>query len=155
MNARVRTSVIYFVLALTGMVAGLPCFAQDGIKVSNAWAKPTVPGQSVAGAYLSIVSSAPAALVKAESPAAGTVELHTMKMEGNVMTMRAIPKIELPAGKEVKLEPGGLHIMLMDIKQPLRPGEKVPLTLIIESGGKSQKVDVSAEVQNAQPGGHH
>jgi hypothetical protein len=124
------------------------------VKVTNVWAKSTVPGQNVAAAYLDVVSSTPAALVRADSPAAKLVELHEMKMEGEVMKMRAVPKIDLPAGKEVKLEPGGLHVMLIDIKQPLKVGEKVPLTLIFEAGGKTEKVNVDAEVKDALGGGH-
>lgn len=128
--------------------------ADAGVKVTNVWARSTAPGQTVAAAYLSLVSSAPAALVRAESPAAKVVELHEMKMEGDVMKMRAVPKIELPAGKEVKLEPGGLHVMLIDIKQPLKVGEKVPLTLLFEAGGKTEKVDVDAEVKDAKGADH-
>jgi hypothetical protein len=128
--------------------------ADAGVKVTHVWARSTAPGQNVAAAYLDIVSSAPAALVKAESPAAKVVELHEMKMEGDVMKMRAVPKIELPAGKEVKLEPGGLHVMLIDIKQPLKVGEKVPLTLVIDAGGKTERLTVDAEVKDAKAGSH-
>ena len=129
--------------------------ADAGVKVSNVWARSTAPGQNVAAAYLDIVANAPAALVRAESPAAKLVELHEMKIEGDVMKMRAIAKIDLPAGKEVKLEPGGLHVMLIDIKQPLKVGEKVPLTLVIESGGKTEKLSVEAEVRDARGGAAH
>jgi hypothetical protein len=125
------------------------------VKVTDVWARATVPGQSVAAAYLNVVSGGPAALVRAESPVAKTVELHEMKMDGSVMKMRAIPKIELPAGKPVKLEPGGLHVMLIDIKQPLKVGDKVPLTLVFDAGGKTEKVNVDAEVRAGQGGGHH
>jgi copper(I)-binding protein len=75
-------------------------------------------------------------------------------MEGDVMKMRAVPKIDLPAGKEVKLEPGGLHVMLIDLKQPLKVGEKVPLTLVFDAGGKTEKLNVDAEVMDAKAGGH-
>ena len=128
--------------------------ADAGVKVTHVWAKSTAPGQTVAGAYLNVVSNAPAALVRAESPAAKLVELHEMKMEGDVMKMRAVPKIDLPAGKEVKLEPGGLHVMLIDLKQPLKVGEKVPLTLVFDAGGNTEKLNVDAEVMDAKAGGH-
>jgi copper(I)-binding protein len=128
--------------------------ADAGVKVSNVWARSTAPGQNVAGAYLDIVANAPAALVRAESPAARLVELHEMKIEGDIMKMRAVPKIDLPAGKEVKLEPGGLHLMLIDIKQPLKVGEKVPLTLVFDAGGKSEKLTVDAEVRDAKGSNH-
>lgn len=128
--------------------------ADAGLKVKNVWARSTAPGQSVAAAYLDIVSGQGAALVKAESPAAKVVELHEMKMDGNVMKMRPVAKIDLPAGKEVKLEPGGYHVMLIDIKQPLKVGEAVPLTLVVEAGGKTEKLTVNAEVKDAKAGGH-
>lgn len=134
--------------------AALYAFADAGVKVTNAWARATGPGQSVAGAYLEITSGAPAALVKAESPAAKVSELHTMTMEGDVMRMRPVARIEVPAGKVVKLAPGGLHIMLIDLTQPLKVGDQVPLTLTVEIGGKTQILDVTAEVKDATPGGH-
>lgn len=129
--------------------------ADSGVKVTNVWARSTAPGQNVAAAYFDIVSTAPAALVRAESAAAKLVELHEMKMDANVMKMRPVTKIDLPAGKEVKLEPGGYHVMLIDIKQPLKAGEIVPLTLVIEAGGKTEKLNVNAEVMDAKAGGHH
>ncbi|HQR52539.1 MAG TPA: copper chaperone PCu(A)C [Burkholderiales bacterium] len=129
--------------------------ADAGVKVSDAWARATAPGQSVAAAYLNVVSVAPAALVRAESPVARVVELHEMKMDGDVMKMRAIPKVDLPAGTTVQLAPGGLHVMLIDIQQPLKVGEKVPLTLVIESGGETEKLSVEAEVRDARGGAAH
>jgi copper(I)-binding protein len=129
--------------------------ADAGVKVTNAWARSTVPGQNVAAAYFDIVSDGAAALVKAESPAAKLVELHEMQMDGEVMRMRPVARIDLPAGKEVRLEPGGLHVMLVDIKQPLKVGDKVPLTLVVESGGKTEKLDLTAEVKDAKGHGHH
>lgn len=142
------------IFASAFLVGPALALADAGVKVTNVWARSTAPGQNVGAAYLNIVSNAPAALVKAESPAAKVVELHEMKMEGDVMKMRAVPKIDLPAGKEVKLEPGGLHVMLIDIKQPLKVGEKVPLTLVVEAGGKTEKLNVSAEVMDAKGGDH-
>jgi len=142
-------------IATTLLFAPALGLADAGVKVTNVWVRSTAPGQSVAAAYLDIVSGGAAALVKAESPAAKVVELHEMKMDGDIMKMRAVPKIDLPPGKEVKLEPGGMHVMLIDIKQPLKVGEKVPLTLVVESGGKTQKLDVTAEVKDAKAGGHH
>jgi len=136
------------------VVGSAMALADAGVKVTNVWAKSTAPGQNVAAAYLNVVSSAPTALVRAESPAAKLVELHEMKMDGDMMKMRPVQKIDLPAGKEVKLEPGGLHVMLIDIKQPLKVGEKVPLTLVFEAGGKTEKVNIDAEVKDAKGGSH-
>lgn len=148
-----RTGVA--LVALLALLGPSLTLADAGVKVTDVWARATAPGQNVAAAYLSLVSGTQAALVKAESPAARIVELHEMKMDGNVMKMRAVPKIDLPAGAEVKLAPGGLHVMLVDLKQPLKVGEKVPLTLVFDAGGKTEKLDVQAEVRDAQGSGHH
>jgi len=146
--------------ATRSMVASLvlfgsaPAMADSGVKVTHLWAKATAPGQSVAAAYFDIASDAPAVLVQAESPAAKVVELHEMKLDGNVMKMRPVPRIELPPGKTVKLEPGGLHVMLIDIRQPLKVGERIPLTLVVEAGGKTETLNVYADVMDPKGGGH-
>jgi hypothetical protein len=79
---------------------------------------------------------------------AGIVEIHEMSMDGTTMRMRAIPALDLPAGKAVDLKPGGYHVMLMDLKQPLKAGETVPLTLVVEgAGGQRESVEVKAVVK--------
>ncbi|MEW6132640.1 MAG: copper chaperone PCu(A)C [Pseudomonadota bacterium] len=119
----------------------------DGIKVENAWIREPAPGQTVVGGFMDITSEKNASVVKAASPAIGTVELHEMKMLGDVMQMREIKAIELPAGKTVKLEPGGLHLMLYNPKKPLKAGDRVPLTLTVQSGEKLEEVTATAEVR--------
>ena len=96
--------------------------AAEPVSTANAWVRATVPGQSVAGAYLDITAGAPAALVAVESSVAGKSELHTMSMDGGVMKMRPLAEIELPASRTVSLKPGGNHIMLIDIKRELKVG---------------------------------
>ena len=134
------------------MIFALPrmTFAAETVNVGNAWVRATAPGQKTAGAYLELTSAADAALVAVASPAAGKAELHTMSMDGGVMRMRPVAKIDLPAKKTVKLAPGGLHVMLLDIRQPLKDGDKVPLTLTIRGGGNAQStVEVEAQVRAA------
>jgi copper(I)-binding protein len=122
--------------------------AHAQVKVDNAWVRGAVPGQLATGAFLDITSTRDAALVKAESPIAATVEVHAMEMKNNLMTMREAPKIDLPAGKQVRLAPGGFHIMLMDLKQPVKNGEMVPIRLTIEYPDKKREtVDVQAQVR--------
>ena len=91
--------------------------------MAGAWVRGTVAGQTTSGAFMELKSAGGAVLVGAESPAAGAVEIHEMNMDGNVMRMRAVPRIDLPAGKSVELKPGGYHVMLMQLKQPLKVGE--------------------------------
>jgi len=125
------------------------------ISVTDAWARATMPGQPVSGAYMNIQADADARLVSASSPAVPRVEVHEMKMDGDVMRMREVKAIDLPKGKTVSLEPGGYHIMLMNLKKPITAGEIIPLTLVIESGGKQQSVEVKAEARAATGGMQH
>jgi len=84
---------------------------------------------------------------------AGVVEIHEMKMDGDVMKMRAIPGLDLPAGKAVDLKPGGSHVMPMDLQQQLKPCDTVPVTLVIEAaGGKRESVEVKAAVKPVESG---
>ncbi|MGL4505135.1 MAG: copper chaperone PCu(A)C, partial [Aeromonas sobria] len=89
----------------------------------------------------------------ARSPAAGVVEIHEMRMDNNVMRMRAVPSLALPAGRTVELKPGGYHMMLMDLKQQMKEGEVVPVTLVVESGGKRETIEVKATVRAATASG--
>lgn len=133
-------------LAAVLALASLQAVAAN-VSVSDAWARATMPGQKVSGAYMQITSDADARLVGASSPAVPRIEVHEMKMDGDVMRMREVKAIELPKGKAVALEPGGFHIMLMNLPKPIAAGEVIPLTLVIESGGKRQTVEVKAEAR--------
>jgi len=126
---------------LMGMLLfiNLPSFAQDSITVSQAWVRPTVPGQEVTGAFMTLQSVRHAKLVKAESDAAETVEIHSMSMHDGIMEMRELKELDLPAGKPVKLAPGGFHIMLINVKKQLREGDTVPLTLTVLNDDKTTR----------------
>jgi len=132
---------------LVSVLLAPPAWAAS-VKVENAWIREPAPGQVVVGGFMDITSQKDASLMQVTSPAAGKVELHEMKMQGDVMQMRPVAKIALPKGKTVKLEPGGLHLMLEKFKKPLKAGDKVPLTLMIKSGGKTEKVAATAEVRS-------
>jgi len=146
--------------ALFAALASGAAFAQ--VDVSNAWARGTVPAQTASGVFMTLQAHEAAKLVGVSSPAAASVELHEMKMEGNVMRMRPVASIDLPKMQQVELKPGGYHVMLMGLKGQLKKGDKVPLTLKIEQGGKvtEQRVDaevrdLSASGQGGQPHGSH
>lgn len=132
--------------------ASLPAWAAN-VSVTDAWARATMPGQKVSAAYMQIQSDADARLVGASSPDVPRVEVHEMKMDGDVMRMREVKAIELPKGKTVALQPGGLHIMLMNLQKPIAAGDVIPLTLTIESGGKQQTIEVKAEARAPMGGG--
>jgi len=122
------------------------------IKIENAYTRATVPGQQVAGGFMKIENKGIAdQLVSVSSPAAGEVQLHEMAMEGNVMKMRQVKDITVPAGGSVELKPGGLHLMFMNIKAPLTAGESVPVKLKFAKAGEVEvKMPVNAM---GQPGG--
>lgn len=137
--------------AFIACLLAAPAWAQgvDAVSVSGAWVRGTVAGQSATGAFMELKSGANAVLLGASSPVAGVVELHEMSMDNGVMKMRALPQLELPAGKTVSLKPGSYHIMLMDLKRPLKKGEIVPLTLKVAGKDKKQSViEVKAEVRD-------
>jgi copper(I)-binding protein len=94
-----------------------------------------------------LTAATDARLLGARSPVAGIVEIHEMALENNVMRMREISRLDLPAGRTVELRPGGYHVMLLDLKRTLKPGEEVPITLEIEQGGKRMSVQVKAIVR--------
>ena len=108
------------------------------IKIEQAYTRATMPGQQVAGGFMKIENKGGPVdqLVSASSPVAGEVQLHEMSMEGNVMKMRQVKDIAVPAGGSVELKPGGLHLMFMNIKAPLSAGETVPVKLKFAKAGE-------------------
>jgi copper(I)-binding protein len=119
------------------------------IDIGHPWARPTVAGQSVGGGYLKLSNKGQAAdkLVSAtvDAGVAQRVELHTMSMDGNMMRMREVDAIDVPVGKTVELAPGGMHLMFIGLKAPLKAGDSFPLTLKFQKAGEV-KVDVKVEV---------
>ena len=129
-----------------------------GLKIDHAWARPTVAGQPAGGAYLTLQNTgkAPDKLLGGSTPAAAHVELHRMTMEGDVMKMREIAALEIPAGQIVELRPGELHLMLTGLKAPLKAGTSVPLTLRFEKAGELKlELKVEALEPAASPAAEH
>jgi copper(I)-binding protein len=110
--------------------------AATSVSVENAWTRATPPGARVGVGYLTIRSSTADRLVGASSPAAARVELHVTEKKGEVMRMREVKGYDVPAGGSFELAPGGAHLMLVDLKAPLKEGTKVPLTLRFERAGE-------------------
>ena len=133
------------VLALMLTAAAAQDVTSKGITVSQPWARATPGGATVGGAFLEIKAAPGVAdrLVAVKSPVAGTAELHNHIMEGGVAKMRRVDDIKVPAGGSVSLKPGGYHVMLIDLKQPLKQGDSVPLTLVFDKAGP---VEVEAKV---------
>jgi periplasmic copper chaperone A len=137
-------------------VALLPLYsaaqAEPEVSVTNAWVRATAEGQSGTGGFMTLTAKQPLRLVAVTSPAAGVGEVHEMKMEGDVMKMRALSGLDLPAGKAVELKPGGTHIMLMDLNQTLKYGSTVPVTLTFaDAQGKQSKLTVQMPLSFRPP----
>jgi len=138
MNSQcLQKAIIGVTLALAALSAVAHSFKLGEIDIGHPYARPTREGQMVGAGYLKLANKGPVdRLVSATSPAAGSVEIHSMSMEGDVMKMRQIDAIELATGQTVELKPGGYHLMLMGLKAPLKVGEKFPLTLKFEKSGE-------------------
>jgi copper(I)-binding protein len=136
-------------LAAASFTASAHGFQLGSIEIGHPNARPTGPGQSVGAGYFKLVNKGPAdRLLSIATPAASMVELHSMSMDGNVMKMRQIDAIELPAGQTVEFKSGGLHPMLLGLKAPLKDGDRLPMTLKFEKAG-SIEVTVNVEKPEA------
>ena len=128
--------------------------------VADAWVRATAPLQRSTGMFANITSATGGRLLSASSSVAGMVEIHQMAMEGDVMKMRELGQgLELPAGKAVALKPGGYHVMMMELKQRLKDGDVVPVTLVIEGADKTRQtltlsVPVRAQAASASEHKH-
>lgn len=109
------------------------------IKIENVWAQATLPGQQVSAAFLTLTASQPGQLLAVSSPIAGRTEIHSMNMDAQgVMRMRAIEALDLEVNKVTQLKPGGYHVMLFDLKQPLVSGQKIPLQITLKMSKLSE-----------------
>jgi periplasmic copper chaperone A len=119
------------------------------VTVTQPWVRGTVAPQKATGAFMKLKSDRDAKLVAASSPAAKVVEIHEMTMVKDIMRMRQVTELALPAGKEVEFKPGGYHFMLMGIERQFRQGDVIPITLSVqESGGKTRTIEVKAQVRD-------
>ncbi|MCP1659635.1 copper(I)-binding protein [Neisseria perflava] len=126
-----------------------PTAIAAGIQVQNAWARSTVEGMKMGGAFMTLrnESNTPDTLIGGSSPVAERVEIHTHINDNGVMRMRqAKDGVALPANATTEMKPGGYHVMFMGLKRPLKAGEKIPVTLKFKQA-KAQTVQV--EVKNA------
>ena len=138
--------LLWLTVAAIASLLAAPAHAQ--VAVSDAWVRGTVTGQQGTGAFMRLTSVADVTLVGVASPVAKVVEIHEMKHDGGMMKMSAVPRLPLPAGTAVELTPGGYHVMLMGLAQPLKAGDSVPITLTFEDKtGKKHTQDVTATVR--------
>ena len=141
-------------LAATLLVVSAALAQAAAPKVEGAWIRSSVPGQQGTGAFMQLTSAQPLELVRITTPAAGIAEVHEMKLEGDIMRMRPLRKLELPAGRTVELKPGGHHLMLQELKQPLRAGTTVPMTLVFrDAKGAEITLNLQVPVSTTAPRG--
>jgi copper(I)-binding protein len=136
------------------LAAAGAAFAQSAAQVTatSPWARPTVQGQRSAGVYVTLTAAEPLTLVAISTPVAGSGEMHEMKLEGDVMRMRALERLDLPAGKPVALKPGGYHLMLQGLKAPLQPGTSIPVTLTFRTArGEQRELALQVPVSATPP----
>jgi copper(I)-binding protein len=150
-------------LSLIAVAAALasPVCAADyklgPLEIDQPWARATAPTAKTGGGFVTITNkgTTPDRLIAVRSAASDKVEVHEMKMDGNVMRMRELDKgLEIPPGTTVTLKPGGFHIMFMELKAPFAKDAKVPATLVFEKAG-SIDVDLLVQAMGAQPPGQH
>ncbi len=133
------------IATLLSLTASAWAQAPANVEVKDAWIRATVAQQKATGAFMQLTAKADSRVVQATSPMAGVVEIHEMAMENDVMRMRAVPALALPASKTVELKPGGYHVMLMDLKGPVKEGDVVPVSLVVEGkDGLRQTVEIKA-----------
>jgi len=136
------------VLGVAALAAQAHEFKAGAITIGHPYARATAPGQPAGGGFLKLDNGGAAdRLLSASADVANSVELHSMKMDGDVMQMRQVEAIDLPAGKTVELKPGGLHIMFIGLKAPLKKGDSFPLKLKFEKAG-----EVTVQVNVEAPG---
>ena len=147
--------LISLTLTLNLALAGQSARAQT--TVAEPWIRGTVAQQKATGLFAKITSAQGSRLVSVSTPVAGLAEIHEMSMAGDVMKMRALPTgLALPAGQVVELKPGGYHVMLMDLKQQLKAGDTVPVTLVLEGPDKKREtLEIKALVKALAPTGAH
>ncbi len=149
------TSPLRFTLALALSCGAWGVNAQS-VEVKGAWVRGTVAAQKATGAFMEITGKSAVRLLSAESPAAASVEIHNMTLQNGVMKMFPVDGIDIPAGKTVKLASGGYHVMLMGLKQQMKPGERVPLKLTFELADKKREsLELSVEVRDIKGERHN
>ena len=151
--AKISQTVRVLSIAASLTLGSMAVLAQTAaVKVEGAWARATVQGQMGTGAFMSLTAKEGTTLIGVSTPIAGVAEVHEMKMEGDIMKMRAMPVLDLPAGKKVDLKPGGFHVMLMDLKAPLVKDSTVPMTLLFKNAqGVRSKLELKLPVSAVAP----
>ena len=132
-----RSFVFCCALALSSAALCAHVYRADALRIDHPYARATPPGAKIGSVYFTIdnASNNSDRLIRVSTPIAAGVVIHQMVLDGGVMKMRAVPSVEVRPGGRLELKPNGYHLMLLDLKQPLKAGEKFPLTLTFERAG--------------------
>lgn len=154
-------SLSRFFLSLVLIASSAAARAGDAVSIENAWVRPTAAGQDVGAAYMTLSSKQDVTLIRLASDATSSVEIHSMSMQNGVMKMRMLENLAIKAGKAYKLEPGGFHLMLFDLKKPLTVGQYVNFELTFRRGNTEFKqaikapIKTPADTEDHDHGHHH
>jgi periplasmic copper chaperone A len=154
-DSTMKSLLISTLLAVTAS-AWAQAPANAPVEVKDAWVRATVAQQKSTGAFMQLTAKADTRVVEARSPIAGVAQIHEMAMDKDVMRMREVKGLALPAGQAIELKPGGYHVMLMDLKGPVKAGDMVSLTLVFEDAGKlrfTQELQVPVRALGAKAPG--
>lgn len=133
------------ITTLLAMTASAWAQSPASVEIKDAWVRATVAQQKATGAFMQLTAKTDSKLVEIKTPVAGVAEIHEMAMDKDVMKMRQVPGLALPAGKAVDLKPGGYHVMLLDLKAQVKAGDVVPFTLVFEGkDGQRENVEIKA-----------
>lgn len=126
--------------------------AQAQVTVTEQWVRATVPNQQATGAFMRLTSRKDTKLISASSDSAGVVEVHEMTMDKDIMRMRPVDGLRLPAGQSIELKAGGYHLMMMDLKKQIKMGFEVQITLVFQNAdGERETIYVHAPVALRKP----
>ncbi|HEY0286732.1 MAG TPA: copper chaperone PCu(A)C [Pseudomonas sp.] len=143
MSTKIFKSISHTV-ALAALL-GFSVHASAQVTVEDAWVRATVAQQASTGAFMHITSTTDSKLIKVKSPAANIVQIHQSSMINDVMSMKEVADVTLPAGKTVQIEPNGYHVMLINLVGQIKEGDQVPLTLVVENAkGEQESIEVNA-----------
>ena len=143
---------LYVVLAMLAVMLFACSKQAPEISITDNWVRATAEGQDVGAAYMTITSASDTSLIKVESSASDSVEIHSMSMENGIMKMRMLEQLDLKAKTPNKLAPGGFHLMLFDLKNPLKAGETVSFSLHFKNeAGKETLLTISSPILTEQP----
>jgi len=142
----------FVMLVALALPAAAHQYQLGSLLIDHPWSRATAPGMPMGVAYLSITNNgkAPDVLIAASTPAAARVEMHQTTIADGMARMRPLSEVVIAPGSTVKIEPGGIHLMLVDLKAPLAAGKQVPLDLTFRRAGRIS-VQLSVETRDAPP----